>query len=311
MHTDINRLHFGMIDHDSIDAIYSRIYTKVITEGYLQDNRTGVKAYTIPFYSFEYDMKNGFPLLTTKHVSFKNVASELEFFIKGITSKKWLQDRGNHIWDAWGRRSIAPYGTDEESKRNMRTEDSIGPAYGFQWRHFGADYEDWNGSKRFCVQPYGGVDQLWKLVNLLKKDPNSRRMIVSAWNPEDLDDMALTPCHLLWQVSVINNKLNLIFQMRSSDVGLGLPYNIASYALLLHLLTKESGYEEGKLIASLSNVHIYENHVEPLKEQMRRIPFGSPGISTSEFKSIFDWEYTDTVLENYKKHPAIKMDVAV
>jgi thymidylate synthase len=255
---------------------------------------------------FEHDMANGFPLLTTKSVPFRLVASELEFFIKGITDKKWLQERKNHIWDEWCSPDAVPYGHDEKTKQKMKEERELGPIYGFQWRNFGAGYVSMD------KLPSGnGVDQLKNVVEMLKKNPSDRRMIVSAWNPVDLPHMALPACHYGFQVTVINRKLNLLWSQRSVDTALGLPFNIASYALLLHLLAKEGGFSEGKLVGFLADTHIYLNHVEGLREQLQRNPMPLPKLETKKFKSIFDWEYTDSEVLLYKHHPRIQFEVAV
>jgi thymidylate synthase len=257
---------------------------------------------------FEHDMAKGFPLLTTKKTPFRLVASELEFFVKGITDKRWLQDRGNHIWDEWANPKKAPYGHDAEAKRRMMDERDLGPIYGFQWRHFGAPYaghaEDYAGR---------GVDQLRRVVETLKTDPNDRRMIVSAWNPTQLDEQGLPPCHFVFQVTVINGKLNLLWNQRSVDVPLGLPFNIASYGLLLHLLAKEAGLREGKLIGFLADTHIYVNQVEGIREQLTRDPerYPLPRLVTEPFTSIWDWSAEHSRVEGYASYPKIDFPIAV
>lgn len=287
---------------------YLNIVDKILKEGVLCPNRTGISAYTIAGAIFEHDMEKGFPLLTTKKIPFKLIASELEFFIKGITDKKWLQERGNHIWDEWAKPQLAPYGHDEESKKRMFEERDLGPVYGFEWRHFNAQYEnyqtDYSGK---------GVDQLKKIIETLKTNPRDRRMIVSAWNPQQFDEMALPPCHYAFQVTVIDGKLNLLWNQRSVDTMLGLPFNIASYALLLHLLAKEAGLKEGKLVGFLADVHIYENHIEGAKEQLLRDPekFSLPTIKTENWKSIFDWSFDDSKIENYQSYDKINFEIAV
>lgn len=287
---------------------YLDIVQKILDTGIKKSTRTGIDAYTIAGVMFEHDMAGGYPLLTTKKVPFRLVATELEFFIKGLTDKKWLIDRDNHIWDEWANPKKAPYGQNEKSKKKMMAERDLGPIYGFQWRHFNAPYDNYNSD-----YTNKGVDQLKKVVEKLKTDPDDRRMIVSAWNPLQMDQMALPPCHFLFQVTVIDNKLNLFWSQRSVDTMLGLPFNIASYALLLHLIAKEAGYQEGKLIGFLSDVHIYENHVKGAKEQLLRDPnkYPLPKIETKNFTSIFDWKTEDTKLINYQSYPAIKFDIAV
>jgi thymidylate synthase len=234
------------------------------------------------------------------------VASELEFFIRGITDKEWLRGQNNHIWDEWCSPERAPYGNDGSAKARMMAERDLGPIYGWQWRNYGARYVSPD------QPPEGeGKDQLKEVVDLLKKDPGSRRMIVSAWNPLDLDRMALPPCHYAFQLTVINNKLNLMWNQRSVDVALGLPFNIASYGCLLHLLAKEAGLGEGKLTGFLGDTHIYVNHSQALEEQLARQPRRLPAIKTEQFLSVFDWHYTDSIIEGYDPHPAIKFDIAV
>jgi thymidylate synthase len=279
---------------------YIDIVRKVLKDGKIKENRTGVNTLAISGAMFEHDMADGFPLLTTKKIPFRLVASELEFFIKGLTDKQWLQDRDNHIWDAWCNPLKVPYGNDTETKAKMKAEMDLGPIYGFQWRNFNG----WH------------VDQLANLIETIKTNPNDRRMLVTAWNPIDLDFMALPPCHYCFQVTIIDGKLNLLWNQRSVDVALGLPFDIASYGLLLHLLAKETGYAEGKLTGFLADTHIYVNHLDGLKEQLTRPTSVLPEIITDydiphERFSILDWEYTDTKLINYKPKPAIKFEVAI
>ncbi|MDO8740843.1 MAG: thymidylate synthase [Candidatus Woesearchaeota archaeon] len=285
---------------------YLDIIKRILDEGVIKKDRTGTGTIAIAGAMFQHDMAEGFPLLTTKKVPLRLVASELEFFIKGISDKKWLQERNNHIWDEWCSPEIIPYSHDEAAKKRMMEERDLGPIYGWQWRHFGAKYEgydkDYNGK---------GVDQLKRLVDDLKNKPYSRQMLVLAWNPVDVSKVIPPFCHYGFQVTVLNNKLNLMWNQRSVDSALGLPFNIASYGLLLHLLAKETGFKEGKLVGFLGDTHIYLNHVEGLKEQLKRAPFKLPSIKTENFKSIFDWKFEDTKAENYECHPAIKFEIAV
>lgn len=287
---------------------YLNIVQKVLDEGVQKNNRTGTDAISIAGAIFEHDMSLGFPLLTTKKMPYKVIASELEFFIKGITDKAWLQERNNHIWDEWAFPKKAPYAHNEEAQKKMKEERDLGPIYGFQWRHFNAPYYDFKTD--YSGQ---GVDQLKRLIETLKNNPNDRRMIVMAWNPLALQDMALPPCHYGFQVTVINNKINLLWNQRSVDTMLGLPFNIASYATLLHLLAKETGYEEGKLVGFLADVHIYMNHLDGAREQLKRDPntYPLPKIVTENFTSIFEWQYTDTKIEGYQSYPRIELPIAV
>lgn len=287
---------------------YLDIVRKILDTGERKENRTGVDAITMAGAMFEHDMSTGFPLLTTKKTPFKIMAAELEFFIKGLTDKEWLKERKCHIWDEWANPTKVPYGHDEETKAKMAAERDLGPIYGFQWRHFNADYDS------FDTDYAGkGIDQLKQVVEKLKSNPGDRRMIVSAWNPIKIPEMALPPCHYAFQVTVINGKLNLLWNQRSVDTMLGLPFNIASYALLLHLLARESGLKEGKLVGFLADTHIYVNHLDGAKEQLTRDPstYPLPQIETQNFTSIFDWKAEDTQLLNYQSFPKIEFPIAV
>jgi thymidylate synthase len=287
---------------------YHDIVQKVLETGTLKTTRQGIDAYTMAGAMFEHDMSTGFPLLTTKKVPYRLVASELEFFIKGITDKQWLLDRKNHIWDEWANPQKAPYGHDEAAKQRMLEERDLGPVYGFQWRHFNAEYNNYDTD--YAGQ---GIDQLQRVVETLKTNPNDRRMIVMAWNPSALHQQALPPCHYGFQVTVIDGKLNLMWNQRSVDTMLGLPFNIASYATLLHLLAKEAGLQEGRLIGFLADVHVFTNHVDGAREQLARDPnqYPLPKLETEQFTSIFDWQYTDTKVVGYESYPTIKFDIAV
>jgi len=287
---------------------YLDIVKNVLEKGEKVSTRQGTDAYTIAGAFFEHDMSKGFPLLTTKKIPFRLIASELEFFINGITDKQWLIDRNNHIWDEWASPKKAPYGHDEASKKRMLEERDLGPIYGFQWRHFNAKYENYDTD-----YTNKGTDQLKKIVETLKTNPRDRRMIVNAWNPLQLEEMGLPPCHYSFQVTTIDGKLNLMWNQRSVDTMLGLPFNIASYALLLHLLAKETGLKEGKLIGFLADVHLFENHTEGAKEQILRDPnkYPLPKIETKNWKSIFDWKYEDTEIINYESYPRISFEIAI
>jgi len=285
---------------------YLDIVKKILEKGVEKRDRTGTGTIALAGVLFEHDMGDGFPLLTTKSVPLRLVASELEFFIKGITDKDWLRERNNHIWDEWCSPDIIAYGHDDDTKKRMMEEPELGPIYGWQWRHWGADY-----TSKDDLYEGRGVDQLKNVVETLKTDPADRRMLVSAWNPSDQPRMALPACHYCFQVVVTGNRLNLMWNQRSVDVALGLPFNIASYALLLHLLAKETGFEEGRLVGFLGDTHIYSNHVAGLNEQLTRRPFSLPVIETENFTSVFEWEYTDSRVNGYEHHPRIVFDIAV
>ena len=287
---------------------YLDIVERILETGEKKDDRTGTGTIAIAGALFEHDMINGFPLLTTKKMPFKVIASELEFFIKGFSDKQWLQERKNHIWDEWANPKKAPYGLDETAKKRMLEERDLGPIYGFQWRHFNAPY--FNYDTDYTNQ---GIDQLKKIIHTIKTNPSDRRMIVMAWNPSMLSEMALPPCHYCFQITVINGRLNLLWNQRSVDTMLGLPFNIASYALLLHLLAKETGLREGKLVGFLADVHIYANHLDSAREQITRDPNQYPlaQIQTPSFTSIFDWTAEDTTIVGYESYPKINFDIAV
>lgn len=287
---------------------YLDIVKKVIDCGEVKHNRTGVDTVAIAGAMFEHDMSLGFPMLTTKKVPFKLVASELEFFIKGSTDKQCLQDQNNHIWDEWCSPKKVPYGNDPETKKKMLEEKDLGPIYGFQWRHFNAPYL--NHKADYTNQ---GIDQLKRVIDTLKKNPNDRRMIVTAWNPIRIHEMALPPCHYSFQVTVINEKINLLWNQRSVDTMLGLPFNITSYALLLHLLARESNLQEGKLVGFLADTHIYVNHIDGANAQLLRDPetYKLPTISTDNFTSIFDWKAEDSKITGYQSYPRIEFPIAI
>ena len=286
---------------NNTDKEYFRIVNKILTEGTWKGNRTGVDCLTIAGCMFEHDMADGFPLLTSRKLPFKSTKVELEFFIKGLSSKRWLQDRGCHYWDGWCNPKKVPYANDAETKKKMAEEDDLGLIYGTQWRNF-SDPEG-------CDWGHSSVDQLKNLVDTLKKNPSDRRMIVSAWNPLVLPYAALPSCHYGFQVTVIGDKLNLAWNQRSVDIACN--QSIATYGLLLHLLAKEAGLKEGKLIGFLMDTHAYANHIDGLKKQLTQQTYQLPTIKTDKFTSIFDWTYEDTELVGYKHSEPIKYEVSV
>jgi thymidylate synthase len=229
-----------------------------------------------------FDLSKGFPLVTTKKVHLKSIIYELLWFIKGDTNVKYLQDHGVKIWDEWA-----------------REDGSLGPVYGKQWR-------SWKGADG---QVY---DQLQDVIHQLKTNPDSRRIIISAWNVADLKEMALMPCHNMFQFYVANGKLSCQLYQRSADVFLGVPFNIASYALFTMMLAQVCGLAVGEFVHTFGDVHIYSNHLEQVKLQLSRTPFDLPTMKINpERKSIEDFVYEDFTLENYQCHPGIKGDVAV
>lgn len=284
-----------------LDKTFQETLELILTKGYKKEDRTGTGTISFPGVMIRHDMSDGYPLLTLRTVPFKSAAIELEGFIKGITSKQWYKERGCNYWNQWCNPKVVPYGTDDDTKKKMEECDDLGEIYGSQWRNF-QDPQNLYGS---TVK-----DQLKDVVDTLKSNPNSRRMLCSAWNPLALDHMALPPCHFAWQVNVTDGKLNLFYYMRSVDFVLGNDLN--TYGLLLHLLAKESNLKEGMLVGFFADAHIYLNHIDGIKELLSRNATGNlPTIKTDNFKSIYDWQYSDTILCDYNPLPSIKFKVAV
>ena len=275
-----------------LDKTFQENLELILTKGYKKEDRTGTGTISFPGVMIRHDMSDGYPLLTLRKVPFKSAAIELEGFIKGITSKQWYKERGCNYWNQWCNPQVVAYGTDVDTKKKMEECDDLGKIYGYQWRNI------------------KGVEQLKDVVNTLKSNPNSRRMLCSAWNPLALEHMALPPCHFAWQVNVTDGKLNLFYYMRSVDFVLGNDLN--TYGLLLHLLAKESNLKEGMLVGFFADAHIYLNHIDGIKELLSRNATGNlPTIKTDNFKSIYDWQYSDTILLDYNPLPSVKFNVAV
>lgn len=294
----------------------------------VRNNRTGIPDIGLGSGAvFVHDMDMGFPLITTKQMGLKNIATELEFFLRGITDKKWLQDRKCHIWDEWAnpikveqkynlvRSGLELSEQEQQALRNsiMDEERDLGPVYGFQWRHFGGKYK-WNpNNPEMNFDPkQPGIDQVKTAIDKLKNNPNDRRIIVSAWNPVAMPEMALPPCHMMHQLVVRDGKLSLIWTQRSCDMFLGIPYNIASYALLLLLYAKEAGLKPGILKGELHDAHIYVNHLPQVKEQLTRKPMPLPQVEIPDknWKGMLNWQAKDFVLKNYLHHAKLKGAVA-
>lgn len=296
---------------------YKKIVEYILEKGVRKSNRTGIDTLSVSGYMFEHDMSEGFPLLTTKKMAYKSIFSELEFFIKGYHDKQWLIDKKNHIWDEWCSPVLQEYSTDPEVQAKMKEIKELGPIYGVQWRNFDGQHEFDKNLNIMDCEPEAlekGRDQLKYIVDEIKNNPDSRRMICSAWNPNQISSMALPPCHVLWQVLINteNNTMDLIWYQRSVDTMLGLPFNIASYAMLLTLLCKESGkYKPGKLIGMLGDVHIYTNHIEGAKEQLKRPIHKLPTCEIKDFTSIFDFDSSKVEIINYESEDKIKFDIAV
>jgi len=284
-----------------LDKTFQETLELILTKGYKKEDRTGTGTISFPGVMIRHDMSDGYPLLTLRTVPFKSAAIELEGFIKGITSKQWYKERGCNYWNQWCNPQVVPYGTDDDTKKKMEECDDLGEIYGKQWRHF-QDPQNLYGSTI--------KDQLKDVVDTLKSNPNSRRMLCSAWNALALEHMALPPCHFAWQVNVTDGKLNLFYYMRSVDFVLGNDLN--TYGLLLHLLAKESNLKEGMLVGFFADAHIYLNHMDGIKELLSRNAISDlPTIETNNFKSIYDWQYSDTILCDYNPLPSVKFKVAV
>ena len=261
---------------------YLDLLQHILDNGTDKTDRTGTGTRSVFGYQLRYDLSKGFPLVTTKKVHLKSIIYELLWFIKGDTNTKYLTDNGVSIWNEWA---------DENG--------DLGPVYGAQWR-------SWTGANGKIV------DQFSEVIEQIKKNPDSRRLIVSAWNAAEIPNMALAPCHAMFQFYVADGKLSLQLYQRSADVFLGVPFNIASYALLTMMIAQVTNLELGEFIHTFGDAHIYDNHLEQVKLQLTREPLTLPTMKLNpEVKNIFDFKYEDFTLENYLSHPSIKAPVAV
>ncbi len=297
-----------------IDVQYADLVKEILAAP-KKENRTGISTYAIACWNIRHDMADGFPLLTTKKMGMKTIAAELECFIKGLNTKKEFHERNCHIWDEWCNPQKVPYGNDAETKAKMMAEDDLGRIYGTQWR----DWKTYEKDEATGLYKQGSIDQLKNAIDILKNDPfgsPGRRNIVAAWNPAELKQMALPPCHYDFQLIVTLNHqgekvLNLKWDQRSVDTMLGLPFNIASYALLLLVIAKEVAMIPGILMGTLGDTHVYENHLTGAQEQISREPKSLPKIEITNFTSIWDWKYTDFEMTGYESHPKIDFEIAV
>lgn len=261
---------------------YLELAKRILDEGNKRGDRTGTGTMSVFGHQMTFDLADGFPLLTTKKLHTKSIIYELLWFLRGSTNVHWLQEHGVRIWNEWA---------DENG--------DLGPLYGHQWR-------SWPG------RDGGSIDQIANVVEQIRHNPESRRLIVSAWNVADIDDMKLPPCHALFQFYVANGELSCQLYQRSGDVFLGVPFNIASYALLTMMMAQVCGLRPGKFVHTLGDAHIYLNHIEQIKEQLTRAPYPLPTMRLNpDVKDIFSFRYEDFELENYVAWPHIKGDVAV
>ena len=265
------------------DSAYLALMQDIIDNGVDRDDRTGTGSRSVFGRQMRFDLADGFPLLTTKKLHLKSIIIELLWFLRGDTNVRWLQERGVTIWDEWA---------DPETGE-------LGPVYGKQWRSWAA--------------PDGRViDQIAGVLHSLKANPNSRRHIVSAWNPSEVEDMALPPCHCLFQFYVADGRLSCQLYQRSADVFLGVPFNIASYALLTLMMAQVLGLKPGEFVHTLGDAHLYHNHFDQAREQLSRAPFAAPTMRLNPaVTDLFAFAYEDFTLEGYQSHKAIKAPIAV
>lgn len=261
---------------------YLDLLQQVLDHGTPKSDRTGTGTVSIFGAQLRFDLAAGFPLLTTKRVHLKSIIHELLWFLRGDTNVKYLKENGVTIWDEWA-----------------RPDGELGPVYGYQWRSW--------------PTPDGRhIDQITQVIDMLKKNPDSRRMIVSAWNVADLDKMALMPCHAFFQFYVANGKLSCQLYQRSADMFLGVPFNIASYALLTLMVAQVCGFKPGDFVHTFGDTHIYNNHMDQVREQLSRTPRALPVMKLNPaVRNLFEFKYEDFTLEGYDPHPAIKAPVAV
>jgi thymidylate synthase len=302
---------------NKLDTDYQNLLKDILANGVKKDDRTGTGTISVFGRQIRHNMKDGFPLLTTKKMAVKSVMTELKWFLKGDTNIKYLVNNGCNIWngDAFKNycRKQAPHDhfeTQEEFIQQIKTNDEfakkwgeLGPIYGYQWRHWVAKNEIESGGE------YAWVDQIEWLINELKTNPDSRRLMVNAWNVGDMSEMVLPPCHYGFQCYVSDGKLSLMWNQRSVDVPLGLPFNIASYGMLLHLLADEVNMEPGELIANLGDCHIYNNQIKGVKEQIHRAPYGLPALTKLNNVDILNGEF-DYTIEYYESHPRISFPLS-
>ncbi len=277
---------------NNADKQYLELCRHILDNGVEKSDRTGTGTLSTFGYQMRFNLEEGFPLLTTKKLHWTSIAHELLWFLSGDTNVKYLRDNNVRIWDEWA---------DEEGY--------LGPVYGAQWRSWPEFFEDIYYQ---CKMSWEGIDQVANVIDQIKSNPDSRRLIVSAWNVGELDEMALPPCHLLFQFYVANGKLSCQLYQRSADVFLGLPFNIASYSLLTHMIAHVTGLEVGEFVLTIGDAHIYTNHIEQVKTQMEREPRELPRLLYNRSVwDIDDFTFEDFEIDGYNPHPHIAGKVAV
>jgi dihydrofolate reductase/thymidylate synthase len=299
---DVEGIHIDIQHKGHEEYQYLDLIRELIDDGDQMVDRTQVGTRSKFGCQMRFSLRESFPLLTTKRTFWRGVVEELLWFMRGDTNAKNLSDKGVKIWDANGSRAFL-----DGRGLTEREEMDLGPVYGFQWRHFGAKYVDMHTD--YTGQ---GVDQLAEVVHKLKTNPTDRRIIMSAWNPADLNEMALPPCHMFCQFYVANGELSCSLYQRSADMGLGVPFNIASYSLLTLLLAQVCDLKPGEFVHMMGNTHVYENHVEPLKQQLERTPRPFPMVKLNpDVKDIDGFTIDDIELLHYSPHPKVAMEMAV
>ena len=280
------------------EQAYLDLLQHVLTHGTEKGDRTGTGTLSNFGAQLRFDLADGFPLLTTKKVHFKSIVYELFWFLSGSTHVDYLQENNVRIWNEWA--------TADQTARFNRPAGDLGPVYGHQWRNYGAT-KDENG-----IYNNDGIDQISQVIEQIKNNPNSRRLIVSGWNPAEAEQVALPPCHTLFQFFVADNKLSCQLYQRSADLFLGVPFNIASYALLTHMVAQVCGLEVGEFVWTGGDCHIYQNHREQVELQLTRELYTLPTLTLNpDVTDIFAFNYDDISVDGYESHPAIKAQVAV
>lgn len=316
---------------NSFDTAYHDLMNRVLNDGVVKGDRTNTGTQSVFGHQMRFDLSEGFPLLTTKKVSFKLLATELIWFLRGDTNIRYLLQYNNNIWNEWafkkyiesedykgpdmtdfGRRALTDESFNEQYKiemaafkENILNDDDFSEKYGTLGNVYGKQWRNWVG-------PNGEViDQIANVLDSIKNNPDSRRHMVSAWNPAEIETMALPPCHTLFQFYVSEDKLSLQLYQRSADIFLGVPFNIASYSLLLALVARECNLDVGEFVHTMGDAHIYSNHHDAVNTQLSRTSYSAPELKINSDKSIFELEYEDFEIVGYESHPSIKAPIAV